>query len=69
MVPVNQQNKHCDPTATARDLHPYCSKGGNTLDIEEKKNVNKNLSAITFCHAAGQLYDGFITSKNFVHVK
>ena len=67
MVPVNQQNKQCDPTATVRDLHPYCSKGGNTLDIEI--NVNKNLSAITFCHGAGQLYDGFITSKNFVRVK
>jgi len=67
MVPLNQQNIHFDLTATARDLHPYCSKGGNTLDIE--KNVNKSLSAITFCHGTGQLYDGFITSRNFVHVK
>ena len=65
--PMNQQNKHFDLTVTARDLHPYCSKGGNTLDIEI--NVNKNLSAMTFCHGAGQLYDGSITSKNFVHGK
>ena len=37
MVHLNQHDKHSDPISHPRasDLLPYCSKGGDKLDMEK----------------------------------